>query len=115
MNHFISRSTAAEMTSRFRSERETILKNEYQGQDLLPYCESFDRAAFDALLNKSEAAGLRVYYGMDEYLKIHVIIVATDANGEDIVPASLTDEGEDIIENGNRCPTICPAPSPLNE
>lgn len=103
------------MTSRFRSQRENILNTEYQGQDLLPFSESFDRAAFDTLLNKAEAAGLRIYYGMDEYLKIHTIIVATDANGDDILPQSLTGEEEDIIENGNRCPTICPEPSPLNE
>lgn len=114
MNHFISLSTAADMTGRFRNHREQILKSEYQGQDLLPFSEAFDRAPFDVLLNKSEAAGLRIYYGMDENLKIHTIIVATDANGDDILPSSLTDGEEDIVENGNRCPDICSSPSPLN-
>ena len=115
MNHFISLSTAADMTSRFRNQRENILKTEYQDQNVLPIAESYEKQAFQTLLDKSEAAGVRIYYGMDEYLKIHAIIVATDANGADILPESLTGEGEDIIENGNRCPTICPAPSPLNE
>lgn len=115
MNHFISLASAVSMTSRFRDYRENILKAEYQGQNILAYSESFERAAFDALLNKTETVGLRMYYGMDENLKIHAIIVGFDVNGEDILPESLTGADEDIIDNGNRCPDICPPPSPLNE
>jgi hypothetical protein len=36
MNHFIPLSIAAEMTAKFRGERENILKTEYQQQNVLP-------------------------------------------------------------------------------
>lgn len=104
------------MTTRFRNNRENILKTEYEDQNILPFSETFDRAAFDALLNEDGAQGLRIYYGMDENLKIHTIIVGVNENNEDILPTStlaLTEEEPYIVENGTRCPELCPAPSPL--
>jgi len=117
MNHFISLATAADMTARFRSHRENILKTEYQNQNVLPIAETYDKAAFETLLNKEGATGVRIYYGMDENLKIHAIIVAVNQNNEDILPsASLTaTEEEDIIDSGVRCPELCGEPSPLND
>jgi hypothetical protein len=116
MNHFISLTTAVEMTTRFRNQRENILKTEYENQNILPFSETFDRAAFEALLGESGAAGLRIYYGMDENLKIHTIIVAVNENNEDILPPlnlSLTEGEEYIVENGTRCPELCPTASAL--
>jgi hypothetical protein len=116
MNHFISLQTAIDMTSLYRSQRENILKTEFQNQKILPLSEQFERAPFDTLLEKENCEGLRIYYGMSEDLKIHAIIVATDENGQDILPEenSLSNSGEDIFENSNRCPDICPDESPLN-
>jgi hypothetical protein len=116
MNHFISLATAAAMAKRYRSERENILKTEYQNQNVLPFCETFDKAPFETLLGKTECAGLRIYYGMDENLKLHAIIVAVNEDDEDILPAFelAGTEDEDIVDNGNRCPELCPPPSPLN-
>lgn len=105
------------MTTRFRNHRENILKTEYEDQNILPFSETFDRAAFDALLNEQGAQGLRIYYGMDENLKIHTIIVGVDENNEDILPpgALASTEGEEpyIVENGTRCPELCPTASVL--
>jgi hypothetical protein len=116
MNHFISLSTAAEMTARFRNNRENILKADYQNQNVLPIAETFDKAAFETLLGKEEATSVRIYYGMDENLKIHAIIVAVNQNNEDILPSSslTVTEEEDIIDSGVRCPELCGEPSPLN-
>jgi hypothetical protein len=116
MNQFISLPTAIEMTARFRTERNNILQFEYQDQNVLPLSETFDRSAIDTLLGKEGAVALRIYYGMDENLKIHAIIVASNENNEDLLaPMSLTaTEEEDIVENGTRCPELCPEPSPLN-
>lgn len=116
MNHFITLQEAIDMTTLYRAEKENILKTEYQSQNILPRSEAFSRAPFDTLLAKTGCGGLRIYYGMTEDLKIHAIIVATDENGNDMLPEqtnSLT-EDEDVFERGNRCPDICPDESPLN-
>jgi hypothetical protein len=117
MNHFISLQEAIDMTSLYRQEQENILKPDYQNQNILARSETFERAAFDTLLAKNGCAGLRIYYGMDAQLKVHAIIVPTDANGNDILPSpslTSTEEGEDIVERGLRCPDICPDTSVLN-
>jgi len=118
MSHFIPLTEAAEMTAVYRNHRETILRDEYRNQALLPLSETFDRAAFDSLLAKSGCTALRVYYGMKEDLKVHAVIVGVDAEGKDMLPSSLAATGgsteEDIIDNSLRCPDICPDPSPLN-
>lgn len=119
MNHFITLQEAIEMTTLYRAEHEQILKPEYQQQNILARSETFEKAAFETLLTKNGCAGLRIYYGMDDALKIHAIIVAIDVNGNDILPvtesmALTTEEGEDIVERGIRCPDLCPAESPLN-
>ena len=117
MSHFISLEEAIEMTTLYRQESENILKPAYQNQNILARSEAFDKAAFDTLLAKNGCAGLRIYYGMDAQLKVHAIIVPIDANGDDILPSAnltATEEGEDIVERGLRCPDICPTDSPLN-
>ena len=109
------------MTSLYRTERENILKTDYQNQGILPLSEAFERGAFDTVLSKEGCTGLRFYYGMSEDLKIHAIIVGVDENGEDMLPEESTianneeSEEDDIIERGIRCPDICPSGSPLNE
>jgi hypothetical protein len=116
MDHFISLAEAEEMTAVYRSQREAILAEEFQNQNILPICETYDKEAFAVLLAKPECAQIRIYYGMDEKLKIHAIIVAADANGKDILPRSVSESGvvDDIIDRGLRCPELCPDPSPLN-
>jgi len=117
MNHFISLQEAIDMTSLYRAEHENILKTEFQNQGILALSEAFDREPFDVLLAKAGCAGLRIYYGMSEDLKVHAIIVATDENGHDILPSSnslIEEPGDDIAERGIRCPDLCPSASVLN-
>lgn len=119
MNHFITVPEAAAMTSRYRNQKENILKTEYQGQNILCYSETFHRAAFDTLLGKAGCQSLRIYYGMAEDLKIHAIIVGVDSQNADILPEAnssfaLTDDDDSVFDRGIRCPDLCPDPSPLN-
>lgn len=113
--HDISFQRAREMVDRYRAHRNSILKPEYQGQNLLLIAETFDRAAFDELLAEDGCAKIRLYYGMDETLRVHAIFVAANANDEDIIPddslaaAALTG----IKEEGAPCPDFCPPPGRL--
>ena len=119
MNQFISLAEAIQMTSNFRTNREEILKRNYQNKDILPLSETFDRRELDTVLSQQGCKGIRVYYGMDEQLKVHAIIVGVDENNRDMIPGSANVTGEEeeddqIIERGIRCPPICPEESELN-
>ena len=120
-SHFISLEKAVAMTSRYRNNKEQILATTYQDSDILALNESFDRAAIDTLLATPGCAGMRIYYGMDTALKVHAVMVAVNADNEDILPAgteTASNSAEDdpiIVEEGQRCPPICPGGSPLNE
>lgn len=106
------------MTKRFREEKDAIVKEEHKGKHLVPHCESFDREAFDRLLQREDCKGVRIYYGMKEgEHNVHAIIVGIDAEGKDILPRNgVAMDATDpiIIENGQPCPTDCPPPSDLN-
>lgn len=119
MNNFITLAQGIAMTKLYRAQKENILAAQYKGQDILPICETFDRAAFETLLSETDCTYIRVYFGMSEDLKVRVIAVGADSKERDILPisgatAKLGDDGGNIVEDGMRCPTICPPPSDLN-
>lgn len=118
MSQFITLTEAAAMTLRYRQNNESILTATVKNKNVLPLSETFERAAIEALLSKPSCTALRLYYGMDEELKIHAIIVGSDASNTDILPpATVSADEEDgyIIEQAIRCPPTCPNDSPLNE
>lgn len=118
MSQFISLEKAVEMTSLYRQEKENILANDYRNQNILAISETFDRGVLDTLLAKPGCASIRIYYGMDETLKVHAILVPVNESNEDILPVVPAGnelmEGSDIGEQAYRCPEQCPPPSPLN-
>jgi len=106
-NHQISLDQAIAMTTLYRANRPVNF----------PICETFDKDTVTHLLSNPKAASFRIYYGMKEDKSVHAILVAADANGNDILPAGtkdLADNGGDILEDAFRCPDICPPDSPLN-
>lgn len=137
--HRIPLDKAKKMTKFFRDHRG---QNNIPGQlgTIVPICETFDRAGFDALLAQPGCVGVRIYYGMDDTLGLHAIIVGVDAENRDILPAGTTtttlstttmstatteptttdggttsgDETGIILDEGIRCPPTCPPPSELN-
>lgn len=119
-SHFISLNQAVEMVNRYSENRENILDTQYRQQNILPLSETFNRGAFDALLEEDDCEGIRIYYGMDANLQIHAIVVGVNAQNEDILPPlaqnitnTVTDNPK-IVEEGQRCPDICPPKSPLH-
>lgn len=109
-NHEISLPVAIDMTTRYQASR----------PEGFPISEAFEGAAIQKLLNTTNAFYLRVYYGMKEDGSLHAILVAADVSGNDLLPlitesSSEEEEGEEpvIIEDGIRCPPLCPSGSPL--
>jgi hypothetical protein len=119
-DHKISLKRSIEMTSLYRKNKEKILLPDVLGKNILPISETFNREAIDRLLAQPNCAGLRIYYSMDESLKLHAIIVGVDEANKDILPSSTEskegdDDGGEIVEDGVLCPPNClKDPSPLN-
>jgi hypothetical protein len=117
-NHSISLAEAKRMTKKFRDQKDNIVKDEHKGKHLIPFCESFDRAPFEKLLQREDCKGVRIYYGMkDSDQRLHAIIVGIDSQGNDILPieGTVMDGLEPIIiEDGKTCPEFCPTGAGLN-
>lgn len=115
-SHFISLTTATDLTSRYRSDHNSILATAFQNQGILPLSETFNAADIKALLTQAGCEALRIYYGMDDNDKVHAVLVGVNEDNEDILPSQRDiDPGVDIIvEEGQRCPVICPPASVLN-
>jgi hypothetical protein len=110
-NNEISLQQAVEMTARYRPHRLA----QY------PLSESFPKEAVQQLLAVPACTFLRIYYGEKEDGSVHAILVAGDAEGNDLLPpdqvaATPFSSGEKplILEDAIRCPPDCPKPSPLN-
>lgn len=109
-NHEISLATAIEMTRRYRAHQ----------PEGFARSESFSKEAIQKLINAKGCASLRIYYGRSENMEAHAILVAANAEGKDILPATMANSGSDeeepiILEDAWRCPPLCPdEASPLN-
>ncbi len=104
--HKISLQQAIDMTSLYRASR----------PENFPVCETFSKASIESLIANPRCVSFRIYYGMNPDKSVHAILVGADEKGNDILPAqsaALGDEGV-ILEDAERCPQICPPPSPLN-
>jgi hypothetical protein len=111
----ISLNDAATMTTFYRNNKSTILNTSYSS--VLCNSETFNLEDVNTMLAASGAAGMRIYYGMDENYNVHAILVAVDEEGNDILPEENSGLNTDpivIIEQGIRCPPTCPDSSPLN-
>jgi hypothetical protein len=123
-SHNITLEQAVDMTTLYRENRISILKPEYQSDDILALNETFNGADVAALLSQSGCVGFRIYYGMSPDLKVHAILVGVDDQGSDMLPLSESNptnlkeevggfEGI-ILEDSQRCPMACPPDSVLN-
>jgi hypothetical protein len=110
--HQISLAEAIELTSRFRNN---------PGPDM-PLSETFGKNSVDALLAQPGCVSFRIYLGRKEDNSICSVLVAADAEGNDILPSSVArtsqsdedDDDEIILENAFHCPPACPPHSLLN-
>ena len=107
-NHEISLQTAIDMTTRYRANRPSNF----------PICETFEKEAIQRLLDTPGCVSFRIYYGMKADDQVDAILVAADAEGKDMLPNLTTDASDTddpvILEDGYRCPDLCPPDSPIN-
>ncbi len=116
-SHPVTLAYAIQLTSRYRNNRELVLAPSYKGQEILALSETFNKQDLELLLAQPEAAAVRIYFGMSDSLKVHAVLVAVNSSNEDILQAQSVVEGSGpdvILQEGQRCPVICPPPSPLN-
>jgi hypothetical protein len=87
----------------------------------MPICETFEKESVLKMLQIEGVDKFRIYYGTKENGEVCAVLVAVDAEGNDILPDETNiiektgDEGEALIlEESYRCPYLCPPESPLN-
>jgi len=111
---FISKDRMNELLSNYEKEHAN-----QKGTDIVKaMCFSKDKVL--ELLADDRAVGLRIYYGVhintdgEEMREKKMVLVATDANGNDILPADVTLDGgvqaksaNLILDDGLPCPTYC--------
>lgn len=98
MQHLIPLQEAIDMTFRYQANIPAGMVNS----------EMFNKESVSALLNQPGCVSLRIYYGKQTDDTIHAILVGVDENGADMVQTSNL-----ILEEGVRCPPICPTTSSL--
>lgn len=107
--HQISLEEAIALTTRYRNNPVTDA----------PLSETYDADSVQALLNQQGSQSFRLYLGRKSDQRICTVLVAVDANGQDILPptglVTLSEDEGIILEDAIQCPPICPPPSPLNE
>jgi hypothetical protein len=108
MSAFIDFSDAQAMVQRYQGMRDEILDTQYQSQNILAISETFSKSHVQTLLNHIDCEEIRIYYGMDENLKIHAILVGVDQDDNDIVDTNPSQPVFEILEESRRCPDNCP-------
>lgn len=117
--HLIPLSLAKEMILRYSELKKSILAEEYKDSDLLANSETFNADDIRLLLLQPNCHGFRIYYGMDDTKKIHAILTGVDMNGNDITinnpNLKQKENGEFVLEEGARCPPMCPPNNSINK
>jgi hypothetical protein len=107
---FITLQEAQDMVSGYQSLRPDII-NSNLSVDVLPLNITFSKEEVLTLLEQQDADKLRIYFGVQgEENLIDLVLVAADANGDDIIP----EEDYLLLDRGARCPYDCPSTSAIN-
>lgn len=85
----------AAMTGKYRDENPNEIIAHFFGNDKLKQ-----------LMTQEGAVGLRMYYGIDEHGEKQLVLVAADADQNDLLDL--------VLDLSHPCPNWCSAPNPLN-
>lgn len=100
-DHLISVAEAVAMTSQFRAAAKS--------EDVRAWL--FDRRSVDVILAQPGCAGVRIYRAVGKDGP-QVVLIGTDANGNDLVPKEASGSGT-VAERAWPCPPWCDAASVL--
>ncbi len=128
-SHILPINDAVAYTAKFRTTRDRFYKQDTGLQHALDLgqAEAFNRDAIAVLLNQkdsagNQAAGVRIYYGLDAGGQVRMVLVPYDIKGNDIINQLIGNKAVKIpgipqanaywnsgqaIEEGQRCPTLC--------
>lgn len=116
-SNFISLAQFQAMKLLYGQNSELILDPAFRNQNILVTSETFNPDIITAITNVTGYAGFRIYYGMSTDMKVHAMLVATDINGNDILPNDPTAKfaaakpagggGGVVGEDAQRCPPSC--------
>lgn len=115
---FISLIHGAKLTQAYRIDQ--IDRKKHKDPLLAGF---FGLNKINELLNKKDASGLRIYYGMDidgdGKRDKKFVLVAVDDNGNDILPSqgnqfAKDQPADDILSTDIYCPFDCPKANPIN-
>jgi hypothetical protein len=116
-SNFITLTQFHAMKQLYTDNSQLILQPPYQNQEILITSETFNGDVITAITQVTGFAGFRIYYGMSADLKVHAMLVATDIDGNDLlptnpnakfVPNSAATGGSGVIgEEAQRCPPGC--------
>jgi hypothetical protein len=128
--HVIPIAQARRWTARFRAMNDSLRAKCPQFKDSLwlPRAEAFNSDLIGLLLSQKDssgalAAGIRVYYGLDEKGVCRMILLPYDKNNNDIInrltvvddkpvpgvsaKVAESSQGGQAGEQGQQCPTVC--------
>lgn len=92
---FISREEAHTMIERFQNNESVVVNT--------PYGFLYDYSLIQQLIEQNPgASGVRVYAGLDEDNKLQTVLVATDAEGNNMFGGALP-----CLDQGECCPPDC--------
>ncbi len=113
-SNFITLAQFQAMKLLYGQNGQSILQPQFQNQQILVTSETFNADIITAITNVTGFAAFRIYYGMSTDMKVHAMLVAVDANGNDILPTDPTLKfapagggGGVIGEDSQRCPPSC--------
>ena len=101
ISHGISHDQAISMIQNFEEVRDSILKPERRGADILPFYETFNLKAIDSLICQKAAVGFRIYMAMDDEQKVRFVLVGVDGDGKDIIQRKRLDPAKEFSSGDN--------------
>ena len=105
MDNLISYDAAKEMILRYRESYGKIEAPEFE--NALSLTETFNVSAFRLLIDQPGCVKVRAYHGMKMNNQICTILVAVNAQDEDMVGLLKGGNEDIIVEDATFCPPFC--------